>query len=69
MVVKAAEDRILATLILLLALPTLLTIAALVKLDSSGPVLFRQRRFGFKNDVFTVLKFRSMAADADRDGT
>jgi putative colanic acid biosynthesis UDP-glucose lipid carrier transferase len=68
-VVKAAEDRILATLILLLALPTLLTIAALVKLDSSGPVLFRQRRFGFKNDVFTVLKFRSMAADADRDGT
>jgi putative colanic acid biosynthesis UDP-glucose lipid carrier transferase len=68
-VVKAAEDRILATLILLLALPTLLTIAAVVKLDSSGPVLFRQRRFGFKNDVFTVLKFRSMAADADRDGT
>jgi Undecaprenyl-phosphate glucose phosphotransferase len=67
-VVKAAEDRILAILILLLALPTLLTIAALVKLDSPGPVLFRQRRFGFKNDVFTVLKFSSMAVDVDRDG-
>ena len=64
-VIKAAEDRILATVILILALPTLLTIAALIKLDSSGPVLFRQRRFGFKNDVFTVLKFRSMAKDAD----
>lgn len=68
-VVKAAEDRILATLILLLALPTLLTIAALVKLDSSGPVLFRQRRFGFKNDVFTVLKFRSSVEHVDSDDT
>ena len=66
-VVKAAEDRILAILILLLATPTLLMVAALIKIDSSGPVLFRQRRFGFKNNVFTVLKVRSMAEGADTD--
>ena len=63
--VKAAEDRILAVLIVLLVLPTMLTIALLVKLDSPGPVLFRQRRFGFNNDVITVLKFRSMVENAD----
>ena len=67
-VVKAAEDRILAVVILLLALPTLATIALLVKLDSPGPVLFRQRRFGFNNNVITALKFRSMTATADGDG-
>ena len=55
-------------MILLLALPTLATIALLVKLDSPGPVLFRQRRFGFNNNVITALKFRSMTATADGDG-
>jgi putative colanic acid biosynthesis UDP-glucose lipid carrier transferase len=58
--VKAAEDRVLALVLLILALPLFLTLAALVKIDSPGPVFFRQQRFGFNNDVFTVLKFRTM---------
>jgi Undecaprenyl-phosphate glucose phosphotransferase len=57
---KRAEDLVLTPLILLAALPVLLLIAALVKLDSPGPVLFRQRRFGFNNNEFTVYKFRTM---------
>jgi len=61
--VKAVEDRVLATLILIAVLPTLLAIAALVKLDGPGPMLFRQRRYGFNNNVFDVFKFRTMVDD------
>ena len=62
-VVKTVEDRVLSALILLLILPMLATIALLIRLDSPGPVLFRQRRFGFNNNVFEVYKFRSMTVD------
>ncbi len=58
--VKSAEDRILGTLLLILALPLIALIAALVKLDSPGPVLFRQRRTGLNQQVIEVLKFRTM---------
>jgi putative colanic acid biosynthesis UDP-glucose lipid carrier transferase len=58
--VKAAEDRLLAALLIILTLPLFLTLALLVRIDSPGPVFFRQQRFGFNNDVFTVLKFRTM---------
>jgi exopolysaccharide biosynthesis polyprenyl glycosylphosphotransferase len=47
----------------------MLLIALLIKLDGHGPVLFRQRRFGFNNDPITVLKFRTMSADAANDVT
>ncbi|MDJ0947521.1 MAG: undecaprenyl-phosphate glucose phosphotransferase [Alphaproteobacteria bacterium] len=57
---KEAEDRVLALLILVFISPLLLTIAILIKLDSPGPVLFRQQRFGFNKEVFTVYKFRTM---------
>jgi len=48
--------------------PLLLATAALVKLDSPGPVLFRQRRSGFDNREFVIFKFRTMTVmeDADR---
>jgi len=50
----------------LLALsPVLVIVAALVKLTSRGPVLFRQPRVGHKERTFTMLKFRTMRADAD----
>jgi len=58
--VKALEDRILASLILMLTWPLLLLIAAAVKLDSPGPVFFRQPREGFNNRPFRVYKFRTM---------
>ncbi|MFQ5957960.1 MAG: undecaprenyl-phosphate glucose phosphotransferase [Alphaproteobacteria bacterium] len=60
---KTAEDRILAALILVLILPLLAVIAVLVKLDSPGPVLFRQKRYGFNSEVITVCKFRTMVDD------
>ena len=45
---------------LIVAAPLLLIIALLVRLDSTGPVLFRQRRLGREGRPFTMLKFRSM---------
>jgi putative colanic acid biosynthesis UDP-glucose lipid carrier transferase len=57
---KAAEDRVLALVLIILLSPVLLAVAAAIKLDSPGPVLFRQKRTGFGNHPFTCLKFRSM---------
>lgn len=69
-VLKEIEDRVLAALILLLVSPLMLLIALAIKLESSGPVLFRQQRYGFNNNLITVLKFRSMyhgrAPDAEQ---
>ncbi|MGG5811199.1 exopolysaccharide biosynthesis polyprenyl glycosylphosphotransferase [Falsiroseomonas sp. CW058] len=59
---KRAEDIVMALLALAVAAVPMLLIAAAVKLDSPGPVLFRQRRTGFNNQPFDVLKFRSMYA-------
>ena len=61
--VKEVEDRVLATLILALISPVLLTIAALVKMDSPGPALFRQKRYGYNNQLIEVFKFRTMRHD------
>jgi len=61
--VKAVEDRILAILALAVLSPLLLSIALAIKLDSRGPVLFRQARYGFNNEVIIVNKFRTMVHD------
>jgi exopolysaccharide biosynthesis polyprenyl glycosylphosphotransferase len=53
---------------LLLGLPFLLFIAVAVKLDSDGPVLYRQIRVGRNGKLFEILKFRSMHTDAERHG-
>ncbi|PKH20158.1 undecaprenyl-phosphate glucose phosphotransferase [Enterobacterales bacterium CwR94] len=60
MVMKRIEDIIISTLILLLISPALLTIAALVKITSPGPVIFRQVRYGMDGKPIMVWKFRSM---------
>jgi Undecaprenyl-phosphate glucose phosphotransferase len=62
-IVKRAEDLLLTGLILAFIWPVMLLTALLVKLDSPGPVLFRQPREGFNNQRFEVLKFRSMTHD------
>ena len=64
-VVKRVEDSVLASALLVGALPLILILAAAIKLDSSGPVLFRQRRTGFNNNAFEVLKFRTMVHAPD----
>jgi Undecaprenyl-phosphate glucose phosphotransferase len=51
------------SLLLLCALPLLLLIALAIKLDSRGPVFFRQPRYGFNNQIIEVLKFRTMYTD------
>jgi polysaccharide biosynthesis protein PslA len=65
---KRIEDVGLTILLLLAATPALLMIGLAVKLDSPGPVLFPQRRLGFNNATFNLLKFRTMrlhCADPD----
>lgn len=66
-VFKAIEDRVLALLALILILPVMLVVTLLVKLDSKGPVFFRQKRYGFNNQLIEVLKFRTMYVD-EQDG-
>jgi Undecaprenyl-phosphate glucose phosphotransferase len=60
---KTAEDRLISMALLVLLSPLMLAIALAIKLDGRGPVLFKQRRFGFNNELIEVLKFRSMYAD------
>ncbi len=61
---KRVQDLAIGTPMLLLASPFLALIALMIKLDSPGPVFFRQRRYGFNNEEIVVWKFRSMRADA-----
>ncbi|MGY5894601.1 sugar transferase [Blastococcus deserti] len=63
--VKVAMDRLVAGGALLLLAPVLAAIALAVRLDSPGPVLFRQVRVGQGGREFTMLKFRTMVADAE----
>jgi Undecaprenyl-phosphate glucose phosphotransferase len=66
-VLKRAEDIALSGALLLFCLPLMLLVALAIKLDSKGPVFFRQPRFGFNNNPITVLKFRTMVAEAGND--
>jgi Undecaprenyl-phosphate glucose phosphotransferase len=59
-VAKRVEDLVLASLMLVLLLPLFAIVAVAIKLDSRGPVLFRQKRLGFNNQEFSIYKFRSM---------
>lgn len=61
---KSAIDWLLAFVILVAISPVLLIIAVLVKATSRGPVFYRQRRVGVRGTDFSVIKFRSMVADA-----
>jgi exopolysaccharide biosynthesis polyprenyl glycosylphosphotransferase len=63
--IKGLMDRAAAALILVLLLPVLVAVAVAVALDSAGPVIYRQRRIGESSRSFTMLKFRTMVADAD----
>ncbi len=56
-------DKIVGSLALILFAPVMAVIALLIKLDSKGPVFFRQKRQGFNNELIEVYKFRSMYAD------
>jgi Undecaprenyl-phosphate glucose phosphotransferase len=60
LVMKWLFDRVVGSICLLMALPVMALVALAIKLDSPGPVLFRQKRFGFNNERIDVYKFRSL---------
>jgi sugar transferase (PEP-CTERM system associated) len=68
LVLKRLFDIVVASLLLLLTLPVTLLAALAIKLDSRGPIFYRQERVGLRGAPFAVLKFRSMRVDAEKDG-
>lgn len=68
-ITKKIEDLIVGSLALILCIPLFLIVAIAIKLDSRGPVFFRQDREGFNNQRFRIWKFRSMSTDrCEADG-
>lgn len=67
-VVRRLFDVVSAAALILVLSPLLIALAVAIRLDSSGPALFRQRRVGYGKREFTVFKFRSMRSDADPRG-
>jgi Undecaprenyl-phosphate glucose phosphotransferase len=63
-VLKWLFDKVLGSLLLVALSPVILATAIAVRLDSKGPVIFRQKRYGFNNELIEVFKFRSMYADS-----
>jgi exopolysaccharide biosynthesis polyprenyl glycosylphosphotransferase len=66
MLIKRVFDIVVAGFFALLLLPLLPLVAIAIKLDSRGPVFFRQRRAGLNGDPFRVWKLRTMSADAEQ---
>ena len=66
--VRSFVHRLVALIGALLSLPIVLVTAVLIKLDSRGPVFYRQERVGTNGKPFVLLKFRSMRVDAEQDG-
>jgi exopolysaccharide biosynthesis polyprenyl glycosylphosphotransferase len=65
---KRLLDVLFAFGLLVVAFPVMVLVAMLIKLESSGPVIFRQTRTGLNGEEFEIMKFRSMSHDAERDG-
>ena len=67
--VKRFLDILISLLVLILLSPVLLLTAVAIKLDSKGPVIFKQTRLGLHGKEFTILKFRSMVQNAEHTGS
>jgi Undecaprenyl-phosphate glucose phosphotransferase len=65
---KRLQDLVLGALALVVAAPVMAMIAIAIRLDSPGPIFFRQRRQGFNNEEIVVWKFRSMCSDLPDSG-
>jgi putative colanic acid biosynthesis UDP-glucose lipid carrier transferase len=68
LLIKSLEDFLLSALILILISPVLLAVAIAIKLDSQGPVFFRQQRMGWNGKIFRIWKFRSMHVHQPENG-
>ena len=67
-IIKRIFDIVISGVLLLILLPVLLAVAALVKLDSPGPVLFRQKRLGKSERLFEIVKLRTMVFHQGENG-
>lgn len=67
MIVKRVFDLILSFTALFVLSPLFLLLIIIIKLDSKGPVLFKQKRIGIHSSHFTILKFRTMRIDTPKD--
>ena len=67
--IKRFLDVVISLLVLILLSPVYLITALAIKLDSKGPVIFRQTRLGLHHREFTLLKFRSMVVNAEHTGS
>src|SRR5437667_657789 len=66
--IRATMNRTIALAGAILSLPIAIATASLIKIDSRGPVLYKQERVGRNGRTFTLMKFRSMRVDAEKDG-
>lgn len=66
---KRVIDTVIALFMLIILFPLLLITAVAIKLDSKGPVIFKQERIGLHGRTFSILKFRSMAVDSEHTGS
>jgi exopolysaccharide biosynthesis polyprenyl glycosylphosphotransferase len=67
-ILKSIEDKVIAAIAVVLLAPVMALVALAIKLESRGPVFFKQKRYGFNNELIEVYKFRSMhnnMSDAD----
>lgn len=67
-IVKRVFDLLCSTVLIVLSAPVMLVTALAIKLESAGPVFYRQERVGANGRTFLVTKFRSMRTDAEKDG-
>jgi exopolysaccharide biosynthesis polyprenyl glycosylphosphotransferase len=67
LLVKRVMDLVITSILLVVAIPLIGVIGALIKIESRGPVFFRQRRVGLGGREFTMWKFRSMHQEAERN--
>ncbi len=65
-IIKSLVEKLFAYIALLILSPFLLLVSVLIRLDSPGPVLFRQQRVGLRGRMFFIYKFRTMIADAEK---
>lgn len=69
LVVKRILDFIFALILLIIIAPILFIVAAAIKVETKGPIIFKQDRLGLNGEVFKMYKFRSMAINVEKTGT
>ena len=69
LIFKRLFDIIVSSVLIVICSPIMLILAICIKIDSKGPVMFRQRRVTTYNRVFRIFKFRTMVNDAEKKGT